>query len=182
MDFKAILTALFTGLPLRNPSRSRKAWERISSWPSMSAQNHTERDYSIDAMNRTHRWLERCVRSKQRTDRPSGWCGRRFPPDLRKQSAEFIASQDLPGSAIGGLSVGESKTEEIHTMIEVVNQVLPADKPRYLMGGWVDRGTDDGIWRGVDILLAFCPPPRSPPCCLHSNRKNKPGKCGKCER
>ena len=116
-----------------------------------------ERDYSIDAMNRTHRWLERCVRSKQRPDQALfGIVQGGIFPDLRKQSAEFIASQDLPGSAIGGLSVGESKTE-MHAMIEVVNQVLPADKPRYLMGVGSPEDLINGIWRGVDIFDCVLP-------------------------
>jgi queuine tRNA-ribosyltransferase len=116
-----------------------------------------ERDYSINAMNRTHRWLERCVRSKQRPDQALfGIVQGGIFPDLRKQSAEFIASQDLPGSAIGGLSVGESKTE-MHAMIEVVNQVLPADKPRYLMGVGSPEDLINGIRRGVDIFDCVLP-------------------------
>ena len=81
--------------------------------------------------------------------------GRHFP-DLREQSAEFIASLGFPGHAIGGLSVGETKAE-MHAMLEVVNAVLPADKPRYLMGVGSPEDLINGIARGIDIFDCVLP-------------------------
>ena len=72
-------------------------------------------------------------------------------PDLRKQSADFIAALDFPGNAVGGLSVGESK-EEMHAMLDVVLPILPEDKPRYLMGVGTPQDLLDGVQRGVDIF------------------------------
>jgi queuine tRNA-ribosyltransferase len=70
---------------------------------------------------------------------------------LRKQSAEFISSIDFPGYAIGGLSVGESKIEMYRT-IEIVNQILPSEKPRYLMGVGTPEDLIYGVQRGIDIF------------------------------
>jgi queuine tRNA-ribosyltransferase len=77
-------------------------------------------------------------------------------PDLRRQSAEFIASQNLPGHAIGGLSVGETKPE-MHAMIEEVNAILPPEKPRYLMGVGAPEDLVNGILRGIDIFDCVLP-------------------------
>ncbi|MGB9669528.1 MAG: tRNA guanosine(34) transglycosylase Tgt, partial [Anaerolineales bacterium] len=93
-----------------------------------------DREYNEKALRRTHAWLERCVSAKSRTDQALfGIVQGGIFDDLREQSARFAASLDLPGYAIGGLSVGESKQDMLHS-IEVVNAVLPKNKPRYLMG------------------------------------------------
>ena len=77
-------------------------------------------------------------------------------PDLRQRSAEFIAAQGFPGHAIGGLSVGETKPE-MHAMLEVVNAILPADRPRYLMGVGAPEDLINGVLRGVDIFDCVLP-------------------------
>lgn len=116
-----------------------------------------QREYSEVAMLRTHRWLERCISSKMRSDQALfGIVQGGIFPDLRRQSAEFTARQELPGYAIGGLSVGESK-EDMHAMIEVVNDILPKEKPRYLMGVGSPEDLINGIWRGVDIFDCVLP-------------------------
>jgi queuine tRNA-ribosyltransferase len=116
-----------------------------------------QRDYSEAAMQRTHRWLERCMQAKKSPDQALfGIVQGGIFPDLRKQSSEFIAHQDLPGFAIGGLSVGESKAD-MHAMIEVVNQILPQEKPRYLMGVGSPEDLINAIWRGVDIFDCVLP-------------------------
>jgi queuine tRNA-ribosyltransferase len=77
-------------------------------------------------------------------------------PDLRAQSAEFLTSLDLPGYAIGGLSVGETK-EEMAAMLEVVTPILPEDKPRYLMGVGTPEDLVNGVLRGVDFFDCVLP-------------------------
>jgi queuine tRNA-ribosyltransferase len=116
-----------------------------------------EREYCIRAMARTHAWLERCAAYKTRSDQALFGIvqGGAFA-DLRTQSAEFIAGLDLPGHAIGGLSVGESKVD-MHAMLEVVNAVLPAQKPRYLMGVGSPEDLVNGVLRGVDIFDCVLP-------------------------
>jgi queuine tRNA-ribosyltransferase len=76
--------------------------------------------------------------------------------DLRGQSAEFVASLGFPGHAIGGLSVGETK-QEMHAMLEVVNGILPEDKPRYLMGVGTPEDLLNAVQRGVDIFDCVLP-------------------------
>ena len=97
-------------------------------------------EYAKKSMQLTHRWLDRCIKHFNETDPKYGYQQSLFPivqgcvyPDLRKQSAEYIASKGADGNAIGGLAVGEP-TEKMYEMIEVVNEILPKDKPRYLMG------------------------------------------------
>ena len=77
-------------------------------------------------------------------------------PDLRRRSAEFIASKGAEGNAIGGLAVGEP-TEKMYEMIEVVNEILPTDKPRYLMGVGTPMNLLEGIERGVDMFDCVMP-------------------------
>ena len=114
-------------------------------------------EYSQVAMSRTHRWLERCISAKSRSDQALfGIVQGGIFPDFRKQSAEFTANLDLPGYAIGGLSVGESK-KDMHTMIEIVNSILPGEKPRYLMGVGSPEDLIHGILRGVDIFDCVLP-------------------------
>jgi queuine tRNA-ribosyltransferase len=116
-----------------------------------------DRDYNEQAMRRTHLWAERCLAAKTRSDQALfGIVQGGVFPDLRRQSAEFIAGLDLPGNAIGGLSVGESKTE-MFDMIEVVNQVLQMERPRYLMGVGTPSDLVAAVARGVDLFDCVLP-------------------------
>jgi queuine tRNA-ribosyltransferase len=116
-----------------------------------------ERDYNQRAMERTHRWAERSLAAQTRSDQALfGIVQGGIFPDLRQRSAEFIASLGFPGHAIGGLSVGETK-EEMNAMLEVVNAVLPQEKPRYLMGVGSPEDLINGILRGVDIFDCVLP-------------------------
>jgi queuine tRNA-ribosyltransferase len=109
------------------------------------------------ALQRTHAWAERCLKAKTRPDQAIfGIVQGGIFSDLREESACFISSLDFPGHAIGGLSVGESKTD-MHAMLEVVNAILPADKPRYLMGVGSPEDLINGIQRGVDIFDCVLP-------------------------
>lgn len=113
--------------------------------------------YSIKAMERTHRWAERCIAAKQRKDQVLfGIVQGGIHADLREQSAAFLTSLNFPGYAIGGLSVGESKTDMLST-IELVNGILPKDKPRYLMGVGTPFDLVEGIRRGVDMFDCVLP-------------------------
>ncbi len=113
--------------------------------------------YSRIAMERTHRWAERCLKAKRRADQALfGIVQGGIDPDLRAASAEFIASLDTPGIAIGGLSVGESKAE-MHAMLDVVTPLLPENRPRYLMGVGTPEDLINGILRGVDIFDCVLP-------------------------
>ncbi len=116
-----------------------------------------DRDYSKIAMERTHRWAERCVRAKRRADQALfGIVQGGSNAELRAQSAQFIASLDTPGVAIGGLSVGETK-EEMRAMLDVVTPLLPESKPHYLMGVGTPEDLINGIARGVDIFDCVLP-------------------------
>ncbi len=116
-----------------------------------------DKKYSQAAMERTHRWAERCLKFKTRPDQALfGIVQGGIFPDLRTQSAEFISSLGFPGHAIGGLSVGETK-DEMNDMLEVVNAILPADKPRYLMGVGSPEDLIHGVLRGVDIFDCVLP-------------------------
>lgn len=116
-----------------------------------------DREYNQRAMDRTHRWAERSLAAKNRPDQALfGIVQGGVFPDLRARSAEFISSLGFPGHAIGGLSVGETK-QEMNDMLEVVNQVLPEDKPRYLMGVGSPEDLINGIQRGIDIFDCVLP-------------------------
>jgi queuine tRNA-ribosyltransferase len=116
-----------------------------------------DRAYNERAMERTHAWVERCVKAKTRPDQALfGIVQGGIFPDLREASAKFISSLDLPGHAIGGLSVGETKAE-MHAMLEVVTPILPTHKPRYLMGVGSPEDLVNGILRGVDIFDCVLP-------------------------
>ncbi len=116
-----------------------------------------ERSYNENAMARTHAWVQRCIRAKTRDDQALfGIVQGGIFPDLRQQSAEFIASLDLPGIAIGGLSVGETKIE-MHKILEVVDPILPENKPRYLMGVGTPEDLINGVMRGIDIFDCVLP-------------------------
>lgn len=113
--------------------------------------------YIQKSVQRTHEWAERCLKAKSRPDQALfGIVQGGISPDLRVRSAEFISSLGFPGHAIGGLSVGETKTE-MHAMLEVVNDILPKDKPRYLMGVGSPEDLINGILRGVDIFDCVLP-------------------------
>ncbi len=116
-----------------------------------------ERAYNQQALARTHAWAERCLQAKKRQDQALfGIVQGGIFPDLRQESAEFIASLGFPGHAIGGLSVGETK-EEMNQMLEVVDHCLPEDKPRYLMGVGTPEDLIQGVLRGVDIFDCVLP-------------------------
>ena len=119
----------------------------------------TPRDlaYNQRAIVRTHKWLERSITAKTRSDQALfGIVQGGVFPDLRRESAEFVSALGLPGTAIGGLSVGESKAE-MHAMLEVLHPLLPMDKPRYLMGVGSPEDLINGIMRGVDIFDCVLP-------------------------
>lgn len=115
------------------------------------------------SMDLTHRWLSRVVDRYMSTEPAWGHRQMLFPivqgstyPDLRRESAEIIASKDMPGNAIGGLSVGEP-AEDMYSMIEVVNDILPEDKPRYLMGVGTPVNILESIERGIDMFDCVMP-------------------------
>ena len=119
--------------------------------------------YAKQSMERTHRWLDRCCDRFNSTEPKYGYEQALFPivqgcvyRDLREQSAEFIASKNASGNAIGGLAVGEP-TEKMYEMIELVNTILPKDKPRYLMGVGTPANILESISRGVDMFDCVMP-------------------------
>ncbi|MDR9488100.1 tRNA guanosine(34) transglycosylase Tgt [Salibacter sp.] len=120
-------------------------------------------DYAKKSMHMTHRWLKRCLDEFQRSEPIYDYNQALFPivqgstyEELRKQSAEEIASQEAEGNAIGGLSVGEP-AEEMYKMTELVCDILPKDKPRYLMGVGTPANILEGIERGVDMFDCVMP-------------------------
>jgi queuine tRNA-ribosyltransferase len=116
-----------------------------------------DHEYSRIAMERTHKWAERCLTIKKRTDQALfGIIQGGVDPDLRAKSAQFIASLPFPGIAIGGLSVGETKNE-MHTTLDLIIPSLPPLKPRYLMGVGTPEDLINGIARGVDIFDCVLP-------------------------
>lgn len=116
-----------------------------------------ERAVNELAVTRTHTWLERCLAAKSRQDQALfGIAQGGIFPDLRIKSAEFMASLDLPGFAIGGLAVGETKAE-MHAMIDIMSGILPDDKPRYLMGVGTPEDLVNCVMRGVDFFDCVAP-------------------------
>jgi queuine tRNA-ribosyltransferase len=122
-----------------------------------------EYDYAKNSMHRTHRWLERCCKQFDATEGKYGYEQTLFPivqgstfKDLRTQSAEFIASMNREGNAIGGLSVGEP-AEMMYEMTELVCDILPKDKPRYLMGVGTPANILENIALGVDMFDCVLP-------------------------
>ena len=114
--------------------------------------NPYDRAYNEAAMARTHQWAARCKEAKVRKDQALfGIVQGGIFPDLRIQSAQYISSLGFPGNAIGGLSVGEKKTEMLE-MLDIVLDCLPNDKPRYLMGVGTPLDIIQGIARGIDIF------------------------------
>jgi queuine tRNA-ribosyltransferase len=109
------------------------------------------------ALVRTHAWAERCLAAKKRNDQALfGIVQGGVFSDLREHSAQFIAGLDFPGIAIGGLSVGETKPE-MQAMLEVIDDVLPADRPRYLMGVGSPEDLVESVQRGVDLFDCVLP-------------------------
>ena len=120
-------------------------------------------DYAKNSMHLTHRWLIRCQEYFEKTTPKYGYNQTLFPiiqgsvyTDLRVQSAEFIASTNAPGNAIGGLSVGEP-AEEMYAMADAVCAILPEDKPRYLMGVGTPINILENISLGVDMFDCVMP-------------------------
>lgn len=122
-----------------------------------------EYGYARNSMEMTHRWLKRCIHRFDATEGKYGYSQTLFPivqgsvyKDLRKQSAEFIAAQGQEGNAIGGLSVGEP-AEMMYEMTELVTEILPQEKPRYLMGVGTPANILECIALGVDMFDCVMP-------------------------
>jgi queuine tRNA-ribosyltransferase len=120
-------------------------------------------NYAKRSMHMTHRWLKRCLTHLDKTPLKYDYNQTFFPivqgstyKDLRKQSAEFIASVEAEGNAIGGLSVGEP-AEELYAMTEIVCEILPENKPRYLMGVGTPINILENIALGVDMFDCVMP-------------------------
>ena len=122
-----------------------------------------DRTYAQKSMERTHRWLDRCIQRFDSTPDLYGYKQHLFPivqgcvyPDLRQDAAKRLRDLDRDGYAIGGLAVGEP-TEEMYAMIEVVNDILPENKPRYLMGVGTPWNILEALERGVDMFDCVMP-------------------------
>lgn len=120
-------------------------------------------DYAKNSLALTQRWLERGWKRYKETEGLYGYSQAYFPivqgcvyPDLRREAAKHVADLGADGNAIGGLAVGEP-TEKMYEMIEVVNEILPADKPRYLMGVGTPANILEAIDRGVDMMDCVMP-------------------------
>ena len=119
--------------------------------------------YAKNSMERTHRWLDRCISRFDSTADIYDYRQHLFPivqgcvyKDLRQEAAKYLRDLDRDGYAIGGLAVGEP-TEQMYEMIEVVNDILPQNKPRYLMGVGTPWNILEGIERGVDMFDCVMP-------------------------
>jgi queuine tRNA-ribosyltransferase len=119
--------------------------------------------YAQRSMHMTHRWLDRCINHLEKLPYKYGYEQTFFPiiqgstyKDLRRQSAEYIANSGQQGNAIGGLSVGEP-AEEMYAMTEVVCEILPEDKPRYLMGVGTPINILENIALGIDMFDCVMP-------------------------
>ena len=120
-------------------------------------------NYAKQSMERTHRWLSRGIQHFKETENKYGYSQTFFPivqgcvyPNLRRESAKFISDQEMEGNAIGGLAVGEP-TEKMYEMIDIVNEILPQNTPRYLMGVGTPANILEGIERGVDMFDCVMP-------------------------
>ena len=120
-------------------------------------------NYAKRSMQMTHRWLDRCVKHLNVTPHKYDYSQSFFPivqgsiyKDLRKQSAEYVANTNAEGNAIGGLSVGEP-AEEMYAMTDVVCEILPIDKPRYLMGVGTPINILENIALGIDMFDCVMP-------------------------
>lgn len=119
--------------------------------------------YAKKSLAMTQRWLDRCIKRFNETEPLYGYEQSFFPivqgctyKDLRSEAAKFVADKGADGNAIGGLAVGEP-TETMYEMIEVVNGILPKDKPRYLMGVGTPQNILEAIERGVDMFDCVMP-------------------------
>ncbi|MBR6714682.1 MAG: tRNA guanosine(34) transglycosylase Tgt [Bacteroidaceae bacterium] len=119
--------------------------------------------YAKQSLNLTHHWLERCESRFNETEPLYGYRQSLFPivqgcvyKDLRQESARFVTQYEADGYAIGGLAVGEP-VEQMYEMIEVVNDILPTDRPRYLMGVGTPVNILESIARGVDMFDCVMP-------------------------
>lgn len=119
--------------------------------------------YAKKSLGLTQRWLDRCIKRFNETEPLYGYEQSLFPivqgctfKDLRSEAAKFVADKGADGNAIGGLAVGEP-TEIMYEMIEVVNEILPKDKPRYLMGVGTPQNILEAIERGVDMFDCVMP-------------------------
>ncbi len=119
--------------------------------------------YAKNSLGLTMRWLDRCIKRFNETEPLYGYHQALFPivqgctyKDLRSEAAKMIADKGAEGNAIGGLAVGEP-TEIMYEMIEVVNEILPKDKPRYLMGVGTPQNLLEAIERGVDMFDCVMP-------------------------
>ena len=119
--------------------------------------------YAKNSLALTQRWLDRCIKHFNETEPLYGYEQSLFPivqgctyKDLRQEAAKFVADKGADGNAIGGLAVGEP-TEVMYEMIEVVNEILPKDKPRYLMGVGTPQNILEAIERGVDMFDCVMP-------------------------
>ncbi len=119
--------------------------------------------YARKSLGMTERWLDRCIARFNDTEPLYGYRQSLFPivqgctfKDLRQESAKYVADKGADGNAIGGLAVGEP-TEIMYEMIEVVNEILPKEKPRYLMGVGTPQNILEGIERGVDMFDCVMP-------------------------
>lgn len=124
---------------------------------------NSDYNYAKKSLELTHRWLDRCIARFNETEPKYGYTQSLFPivqgcvyPDLRRRSAEFVASKNADGNAIGGLAVGEP-VDKMYEMIELVNEILPKNKPRYLMGVGTPVNILEGIERGVDMFDCVMP-------------------------
>ena len=122
-----------------------------------------EYDYAKDSLDITHRWLDRCITHFKNTDNKYGYEQNLFPivqgsvyKDLRIKSAEYIASKNMEGNAIGGLSVGEP-AEMMYEMTDLVTNILPENKPRYLMGVGMPANILECIALGIDMFDCVIP-------------------------
>ena len=120
-------------------------------------------NYAKRSMHMTHRWLDRCINHLDKVPFKYGYSQAFFPivqgstyKDLRQQSAEYIANSGAVGNAIGGLSVGEP-AEEMYAMTDVVCEILPEDKPRYLMGVGTPINILENIALGIDMFDCVMP-------------------------
>jgi len=120
-------------------------------------------EYAKKSLDLTENWLDRCIKRFDETDPLYGHAQTLFPivqgcvyPDLRRRAAEFISKKDRDGYAIGGLSVGEP-ADVMYEMVEVVNEILPKEKPRYLMGVGTPENILEAIDRGVDMFDCVMP-------------------------
>ena len=127
------------------------AFDECCAWPS-------EHKYAKQSLERTTRWLERCIKAHKNPDKQAlfGIIQGSCYADLRKQSAKEITSFDLPGYAIGGLSVGEP-AKLMYEMLEETVPLMPEDKPRYLMGVGTPDYLIEGAIRGIDMFDCVLP-------------------------